>query len=62
MEKVDHSVGGFSFADFSIVIQRVGTKLPEIFDLRYEYLFRRQFPRVSVANEWKLSKKQIRVV
>jgi hypothetical protein len=25
------------------------------------YLFRRQFPQVSVANEWKSSKKQIRV-
>jgi hypothetical protein len=36
---------------FSIVIQRVGTKLPEIFDLRYEYLFRRQFSRVSEANK-----------
>jgi hypothetical protein len=35
----------------SIVIQRVGTKLPEIFDLRYEYLFRRQFSRVSEANK-----------
>jgi hypothetical protein len=29
----------------------MGTKLPEIFDLRYEYLFRRQFTRVSEANE-----------
>jgi hypothetical protein len=35
---------------FSEVI-RVGTKLPEILDLRYEYLFRRQFSRASEANE-----------
>jgi hypothetical protein len=32
----------------------MGTKLPEIFDLRYEYLFRRQFTRVSEANEIKV--------
>jgi hypothetical protein len=38
-------------AVLSIVIQRVGTKLPEIFDLKYEYLFRRQFSRVSEANK-----------
>jgi hypothetical protein len=31
-------MGNF-IGEFSIVIQRVGTKLPEIFDLRYEYLF-----------------------
>jgi hypothetical protein len=52
---------------FSIVIQRVGTKLPEIFDLRYEYLFlktiftseRSERVKIVLRNKYEWSEEKI---